>query len=90
MSPLEDTFWDWDKVLNPLLWAGLASPPVKTLNLSLCLVTVQLRLLLQRGHLAAPNLNLLCILLGELELKTMAETEWFGSGVGATFPSLSA
>ena len=28
--------------------------------------------------------------LEELQLKTLAETEWFGSGVGVAFPSLSA
>ena len=53
-------------------------------------VSALLKLLLQREQLAAHNLNLWCTPLGELELGRLADTEWAGSGVGATLPSLSA
>ena len=73
----------WDDTLTWANWPGPMGDPFDLFSLLSPGGSTQLSLLLQRGWLAASNLNLWHTPAG------IARVGWYGSGAGATFPSLS-
>lgn len=87
-SASEAIVWDQGNVLGLLLHAGLASA-LKLIGPPGTNGSAWLSLLLQRPQLAAPNLNPPSAPPGKSRVGDFHETMWFGSGVGATFSSMS-
>lgn len=83
---------DRDKGINQIAPSHSQCNPQQKAFLSVCTSPggpVLLSFLLKWEQLAASNLNLCALLLGELELETLAKNRWYGSEVGATFSPLS-
>lgn len=84
--------WAQDEMLGSFLQAWLLSHPMgDSFDLSSqAWCSALLTLLLQRDGWLHPTCTYSESRLWEPELETLAETEWSGSGVGATFPSMNS